>query len=247
MFRGELRVYPDLESLSQAAAESLAEIAAAAITERSWFSLGLSGGETPRALFRRLRQEYQKRIPWLRVEIFWVDERYVSHQDPRSNYALAKNQWIANSPIPRENVHPAPTEVATPAEAAQQYERVLRAHFLREWPRFDLVLLGLGADCHTASLFPHSPALTEEKQWVVATEAPAEPPQRLTLTLPVINHACNVHFLVSGERKAEALRRVLEDEPDAMACPASAVTPVEGRAVWWVDEAAASKLSRERG
>ena len=243
--KSEVRVHADLESLSKAAAESLAEIAAASVTDRSWFSIALSGGETPRALFRVLQTQYEKRVPWIRGEIFWVDERYVPPQDPRSNYGMAKSEWIAGSPIPRENVHPMATDLPTLEEAARQYERVLRAHFLRQWPSIDLIVLGLGADCHTASLFPRSQALAETTRWVTWVEAPAEPSQRLTLTLPAINHASNVHFLVSGEAKAEALRRVLEDEVDVANCPASGVSPSDGRVAWWVDEAAASKLSHQ--
>jgi 6-phosphogluconolactonase len=239
----EVRVHADLESLSKAAAESLAEIAAASVTSGGWFSLALSGGETPRALFQVLRAQYERRVPWMRGEIFWVDERYVPPQDPRSNYGMAKSEWLAGSPIPRENVHPMATDLPTPEEAARQYERVLRAHFLHQWPRIDLMVLGLGADCHTASLFPRSPALSESARWVTWAEAPVGPSQRLTLTLPVINHASSVHFLVSGEAKAEALRRVIEDAADVTNCPASGVSPSEGRVTWWVDEAAASKLS----
>jgi 6-phosphogluconolactonase len=239
----EVRIHADLESLSRAVAESLAEIAAASVTSRGWFSLALSGGETPRALFRMLRAEYEKRVPWVRGEVFWVDERYAPHQDPRSNYGMARREWIADSSIPREHVHPMETDLSTPAEAAWQYERVLRAYFPHEWPRVDLMLLGLGVDCHTASLFPESPALSESARWVTWADAPSEPSQRLTLALPVINHSFNVHFLVSGEAKAEALRRVLEDNPDVVSCPASGVDPPDGRVIWWVDEAAASRLS----
>ena len=242
----DIRLHPDLESISAAVAESLVQAAAAAITERSWFSLALSGGDTPRGLFRVLRRDHEKRIPWLRVEIFWVDERYVPDQDPRSNYEVARREWMATSPIPRENVHPMPTDLPDPEAAAQQYERVLRAHFLRDRPRFDFMLLGIGRDCHTASLFPGSQALTEETRWVVSVRAPADPPQRLTLTLPVINSARSVHFLVSGAEKSEALKRAVEGEADAMSCPASAVRPTDGKVVWWVDEAAAQGLSTAR-
>jgi len=239
----EVRIHADLESLSKAVAESLAEIAAASVTSRGWFSLALSGGETPRALFRTLRAGHEKRVPWNRGEVFWVDERYVPHQDPRSNYGIAKSEWIASSPIPRENVHPMQTDLPTPEDAARQYERVLRAHFLHQWPRVDLILLGLGADCHTAALFPQSQALSESTRWVTWAKAPSEPSQRLTLTLPAINHSSDVHFLVSGETKAEALRRVLEEDANVADCPASGVDLSDGRVIWWVDEAAAGKLS----
>jgi 6-phosphogluconolactonase len=222
-------------------AESVADIAASSVSAGGWFSLAVSGGETPRALFRILR-EYDKRLSWPRVEIFWVDERYVPHRDPRSNYGVAKDVWLASSPLPRENIHPMPTDLESPEAAAQQYEKLLRAHFLHAWPRFDLVLLGLGPDCHTASLFPSSQALSERSRWVVPVDAPVEPAQRLTLTLPVINHAAHVHFLAAGSEKAAALKRALSGEADALACPASGVSPTDGELVWWIDRAAAEGL-----
>ena len=240
--RGEVRTRSDLESLSQAVAEDLARIAASAISVHGWFSLALSGGETPQVLFGLLAREYHTRIPWARAEIFWVDERYVPHHDRRSNYGMANDAWLAGSPVPRENIHPIPTDLPNAEEAARQYERVLRAHFPNSWPQFDLMLLGLGSDGHTASLFPRSPALAEETRWAVAAEAPTEPSHRITLTLPVINHAAHVHFLVAGSRKAEALKSALSGESDPLDCPASAVRPTDGELVWWVDAEAAKLL-----
>ncbi len=240
--RGEVRTCSDLQSLSRVVAENLARIAASAVSAHGWFSLALSGGETPQALFGLLAREYHARIPWARAEIFWVDERYVPHHDRRSNYGLANGAWLAGSPVPRENVHPIPTDLPSAEEAARQYERVLRAHFLDSWPRFDLILLGLGTDGHTASLFPRSPALAEEARWAVAADAPTEPSHRITLTLPVINHAAHAHFLVAGSSKAEALRNALSGESDPLTCPASAVRPIAGELVWWVDDEAAKLL-----
>ena len=235
----DIRVYPNLEALSRAAAESLVELAAAAVAQTGCFSVALSGGQTPRRLYQLLASDYRGRIVWPRVEVFWGDERYVPHDDPRSDYRMARETLLAGVPLPRENIHPMPTDPADPEEAAQAYERVLRAHFpSRPWPRFDLVLLGLGAEGHTASLFPGSPALAEERRWVVAAEAEVAPPQRLTLTLPAINHGAHVHFLVAGEEKREALAQALAEPPDVARCPASGVRPLDGELVWWVDEAA---------
>jgi 6-phosphogluconolactonase len=221
----------------------LARIAASAISAHGWFSLALSGGETPQALFALLAREYRTRIPWARAEIFWADERFVPHHDRRSNYGMTNAAWLAGSPVPRENIHPIPTDLPNAEDAARQYERSLRVHFLNSRPRFDLILLGLGTDGHTASLFPRSPALTEESRWAVAAEAPTEPAERVTLTLPVINHAAHVHFLVAGSGKAEALRNALSNEAGPLSCPASAVRPADGELIWWVDAAAAELLA----
>lgn len=235
----DLRVYPDLEALSRAAAESLVELAAAAAAQTGCFSIALAGGQTPRRLYQLLATDYRGRTPWPGVEVFWGDERYVPHDDPRSDYQMARETLLAAVPLPRENIHPMPTDAADPEEAAQAYESVLRAHFpSRPWPRFDLVLLGLGAEGHTASLFPGSPALVEERRWVVAAEVPVAPPRRLTLTLPAINHARHIYFLAAGAGKREALAQALAETPDVARCPAAGVRPVEGEVVWWVDEAA---------
>jgi 6-phosphogluconolactonase len=234
----DLRVYADLEALSQAVAQQLAAVAAATIAARGGFSIALCGGQTPRRLYRLLATEYRDRIPWPRVEVFWGDERYVPHTDPRSDYRMARDSLLEEAPIPPHHVHPMPTDYTDPAEAAQAYERLLKAHFPYPWPCFDLVLLGLGAEGHTASLFPHSPALRETARWVVATEVPVEPKQRLTLTLPAINQAARVWFLVAGAEKAQALKSALAEDADIMSCPAAGVKPISGELVWWVDEAA---------
>ncbi|MGH7752826.1 MAG: 6-phosphogluconolactonase, partial [Gemmatimonadales bacterium] len=177
---------------------------------------------------------------------FWGDERYVPPDDPRSNCRMAKEAWLDRIAVPPENVHPMPTNFLDPDEAARRYETTLRRHFPAPWPRFDLILLGMGADGHTASLFPRSPALEERERWVVSVRAPVEPSVRLTLTLPVINQAAAVWFLVSGEDKAEALRKVLTDEAAVEAPPAARVRPVQGALIWWVDSPAAALLLEPR-
>jgi len=239
--RADLRLHPDLEALSRGAAEGVVRLAQAAVQERGRFTLALSGGKTPASLHRLLATEFRDRIPWEAVHAFWGDERYVPPEDPRSNYRMAQETLLLHLPIPGANVHPMPTLLPEIEEAAQAYERTLRSHFPGRWPRFDLLLLGLGQDGHTASLFPHSPTLEERARVVVAVRAEAEPPLRLTLTLPAINHAANVHFLVAGKDKAAALKRSLSDEADRESAPASAVRPVDGKVIWWVDEAAAQR------
>ena len=241
--RLDLRVHPDLQALSDAAAESLVDLCQAAVREADRFAVALSGGNTPRTLYGLLATKYRALIPWRQVHVFWGDERYLPHDHPRSDYRMAREALLDHVPVSAVNVHPMPTHFAQPEEAADAYQQTLRSHFPGEWPRFDLMLLGLGADGHAASLFPNNPALDEEARWVTAVRAEAaDPPLRLTLTLPAINHAANVHFLVAGKDKAAALKRSLADKADRASAPASAVSPVDGKVVWWVDRAAAILL-----
>ena len=234
-------VYPDLEALSRVAAEEMVKVAQAAIEHRGRFSLVLSGGSTPRPLYRLLAKE-QDRIRWDRVDLFWGDERHVSPDDPRSNYRMARETLLDHVPIPAENIHPMPTDRPDPDETARDYQALLKDHFPKDWPRFDLVLLGMGADGHIASLFPGSSALDEKDRWVLAVRAPVEPPRRLTLTLPVFNHSSLIFVLVAGKVKAGALHRALAGPRDPKTSPAVGVQPAEGSVIWWTDEAAATFL-----
>lgn len=193
-------------------------------------------------LYRLLAAEHHGTIPWDRVHIFWGDERCVPPEDPRSNYRLAREALLDSVPIPGENIHRTPTGLSNPEDVAREYEEMLRRHFASPWPRFDLVLLGIGPDGHTASLFPGSPAVGERERWVVAVRAPVEPARRVTLTLPVLNRAARVHFLVAGAEKAPAVKQALTGPPDPQTCPAAAVRPIDGTVVWWLDQAAAELL-----
>jgi 6-phosphogluconolactonase len=239
--RPDLRIYANLDALSQAAAEGVVALAERAIEESGRFTIALSGGNTPRGLYQLLAGKYRALIPWRQVEVFWGDERYVPPEDPRSNYRMAREALLDQVPIPGENVHAVPTLLPDIEEAAEAYEGVVMDHFQGSWPRFDLILLGLGADGHTASLFPHNAALEEEARVVTAVRAEAEPPLRLTLTLPAINHAAAVHFLAAGEQKARAVRGALAEGADPKACPAAAVRPTEGELVWLVDQQAIAR------
>ncbi len=243
---GSVCIFPDADALASAAARALVESFStnAAVVGRR--SLVLAGGNTPRALYRLLGEEYRDAVTWENVRFFWGDERYVPKDDPRSNFRMAKEAWLDSIGIPSEHVYPMPTDLPDPDAAAWRYEATLRAHFPATWPRFDVVLLGLGADGHTASLFPDSPALEERDRWVVAVRAPVEPPVRLTLTLPAINHAAVVWFLVSGADKAEALRHTLAGDAAEQRRPAAEVRLSGGEPIWWVDRAAAALLPRPR-
>ncbi len=237
--RPNLRVFPDLESLSRAVAEAMAERINSTVEQRGRFALVLSGGHTPRRLYELVGSEYCGRFPWPDVHLFWGDERYVPATEAHSNFGMVRRALLDCGRIPSENVHPIPTEFAEPGDAARAYERELRIFFRGDWPEFDLVLLGLGTDGHTASLLPGSAALVESHRWVVPVRAPAEPFSRVTLTLAVLNRATLVYFLVAGADKAASLERALTGPSDPDACPASAVRPERGEVVWWVDQSAA--------
>lgn len=236
-----LKVFADpQEFLREAAASVAAKIRSA--TADGPFSLVMAGGNTPQTLYNTLASEVRGAIPWERVLLFWGDERYVPPDDSRSNYGMAERMLLRRVPIPAANIHRMPTEMPNPDEAARAYEDVLKARFPAPWPRFDLVLLGLGEEGHTASLFPGSPALDEKARWVVAVHAPAQPPVRLTLTVPALNHAACIYFLVAGANKATALLHALAPPLNQPASPAALICPANGELVWWSDEAAAQLI-----
>jgi len=240
--RPSVYVYPDVDAMSRAAARALVERMRATVESAGRCAVALSGGNTPRGLYRLLATAFASQVPWGQVDLFWGDERYVPPQDPRSNFRMAKEALLDHIPIPPTNVHPMSTTLPDAVEAAGAYDALLAQRFPGQWPRFDVVLLGLAADGHIASLFPASPALGVMDRRVVAVRAPADPPQRLTITLPVINHAACVFFLVAGKGKAGAVHRVLVGPCDPTTCPAVGVQPVAGEVIWWIDEAAAAFL-----
>lgn len=238
-----VHVFPDAEEMSRRAAEAVARSLRAAAERAGRCSLLLSGGTTPRRLYALLATEWRDQVPWARVEVFWGDERLVPSGDPRSNYRMAREALLDHVPCPAANIHPVRTGFADPADAARSYETTLRGFFREAWPRFDLALLGLGADGHTASIFPGSPALDEPARWVMAVTAPAAPPARLTLTVPALARSAETYFLVTGSSKADALRQVFSGRADPRAYPAAAIRPDSGRTTWWVDREAAAGMS----
>jgi 6-phosphogluconolactonase len=242
--KSDVRVFADVNELSLRAAEAVVRIINESVQANGTCSLALSGGSTPRTLYRLLSSQFRDQIPWTKVHVFWGDERYVPPGDPQSNYRMAKETLLDRVASPAGNVHPMPTGVPDPDVAARDYEKTLRNYFSRNWPHFDLVLLGLGDEGHTASLFPGSPALEETRRWVVAVKAPSEPPLRLTLTLPALIEAANIYFLVAGPNKAQALYHVLTGSPDPKSYPASGIRRAGGTVIWWVDREAAA-LVRE--
>jgi 6-phosphogluconolactonase len=239
MSQREEIVCADLEALGRRAAEEFTRIAGAATARAGRFSVALSGGNTPRALHTALADaEFRGRISWDAVHFFWGDERVVPADHPDSNYRMAYETLLSKISVPQKNIHRVETELGAEG-AADAYEKTLRRFFAGgAAPRFDLLLLGIGDDGHTASLFPGSPALHEEKRWVAATYAEKLKSERVTLTLPVLNAAANVIFLVSGEAKAKPAR---ETRSAGSELPAAQVRPA-GRLLWILDRAAASLL-----
>lgn len=207
--------FTDKKKLFENLCSLISETAGRAIDTNGRFSMALSGGRTPRALYETLSEKFFDRIDWSRTFLFWGDERFVPHDHPESNYRMAAEALISRVPILAENVFPVPTGERTAARTARTYEKSLRRFFREEeFPRFDLVLLGLGQDGHAASLFSGDKAVDETKRWVVASKAP-EPyaiRERITLTFPVINSARTVIMLVTGEKKREILEKVLKSE-----------------------------------
>ncbi len=239
----DLRIFQTPEALNRAAAEAFALLANKAITENDQFTVALAGGNTPRAIYKLLATDFRTQIEWSRVHFFWGDERYVPINDSDSNYRMAREALFDHVPILAGNVHRMPTEFIQPEAAAQDYEKTLRDFWPASLPCFDLIQLGLGPDGHILSLFPNSPLLQEEQRLVAAVmDSPKPPPTRITLTLPAVNHAAQIHFFVTGAEKTEALRATLEGGRDLKKFPAQAVKPIEGQVIWWVDEKAASLL-----
>src|SRR2546422_6830462 len=240
--RADLAVLPSAAALADAAAGRFVAAAGDAIASRGQFIVALSGGETPRGSYLRLGTEaLVSKVLWSRVQVLWGDERCVLPNDVESNYRMARETLLDRVPVPAANVHRIHGE-DDPATAAGVYEATLRA-LLRTPARIDLVLLGLGEDGHTASLFLGSAAVHEQTRWVMAARAGAASMWRITLTPAVINAAAEVLFLVSGGAKAGILRRVLEGTRRPQDLPAQAIAPSNGRVRWYVDTAAAADLT----
>ena len=237
----EAIVYADLSTLIAGAAEFVAELAAEAIAARGSFNVALSGGNTPRPVYQRLALVA---IDWTRVHVFFGDERCVPPRDARSNYHMARAALLDHVAIPPENVHRMRGE--DPPEAAADTYAVELSNALGDSGRLDLVLLGLGHDGHTASLFPGLAAVTETRRTVMEAYVEFVGMWRLTLTPPTINAARRVVFLVEGGDKADVLHRVLQGPRQPVVLPAQAIRPSERPALWVLDAAAAAKLDRRR-
>jgi 6-phosphogluconolactonase len=237
-----------LEKVASKGADLFVHRAKASVKTRSRFFVALSGGSTPRPMHRLLIQEpYCSEMPWGQVHAFWVDERCVPVSDPASNFGAAKGDFIHQASIPAGQLHPMPGEMA-PEVGALKYQEDLVSTFQLikgEFPVFDVIFLGVGADGHTASLFPRQKALNETERMVMAVKGGEPNVSRLTMTLPVINNAREIVFLVCGKEKARAVKAVMETEDQGL--PAQKVTPVNGVLTWLLDRDAASLLTGQKG
>ena len=239
----DLTVYPDIDTLSRDAAQHIVGIASASIAERGLFTIALSGGNTPRKTYRLLGSEpYSSQIDWKLVHIFWSDERCVPPDSPDSNYRMAHEELLSKISIPALQVHRMPADLPDRDAAAQEYSDEMRRIFGKDIPDFDLIQLGMGPEGHTASLFPHQASLHETQRLVMPVSVPKPPPDRLTFTPPLLNAARNVLFLVTGEDKADALKKVLEGKYEPDEYPAQIVSPPGGEVEWIVDRDAAKEL-----
>ncbi|MGB7130759.1 MAG: 6-phosphogluconolactonase [Candidatus Sulfotelmatobacter sp.] len=242
----ELRKLTTPQDLFQAAADEVIHAAEGSVSERNRFIIALSGGSTPKNLYNLIAANASSTLPWERMFFFFGDERHVPPDDLESNFRMANESLLSKVPIPAGNIFRVPSENPDASAAAEAYEKSLRSFFglqPGEFPRFDLILLGMGPDGHTASLFPETAALQEKSRLVVANWVEKLKTHRITITLPVINAARRVLFLVSGTDKAAALHEVLEGKQPAEKYPSKLVRPTNGKLIWLVDRAAASGLS----
>jgi 6-phosphogluconolactonase len=238
----EIVVKKNLDDLSGAAAEFFVKTANSAITDNGRFTVALAGGSTPKSLYRLLASESS--IDWSRVHFFFGDERNVPPDSPESNFRMANEAFLKDLDLADEVVHPWRTDPDDAKEAAALYQTELET-FFTGLPRFDLILLGLGSDGHTASLFPYTSALEETERIAVANYVEKLDSWRLTLTYPVINNASNIAFLVSGEEKADVLKAVVEGNHNVHRLPSQGVKPTNGRLIWFADTAAASQVTAD--
>ncbi len=252
MHNRHIETADNLETLAQRAARRFYEAAERAVADpqRGRFLVALSGGSTPRALHQALVAHYRDLIPWERVQVFWGDERCVPPDHAESNYRMARETLLEHVPLPAANIHRMPGERTDYDAAAADYEAEIRQVFGMPPDvllRFDLILLGMGPDGHTASLFPGTAALHEKSRLVVANRGTKPPPQRLTFTYPLINSARQIMFLVAGSDKAEALRDVLSGQATIEERPAVGVRPAEGEVCWMVDREAMRLVDEDGG
>ncbi len=244
-----VRVFPDAEAVSRAAAEEFVRRAAEAIAARERFVVALSGGSTPKRLYELLAgPSLRSQVDWGRVEVFWGDERCVPPDNKDSNYHMAQEAMLSRLPIPPDRVHRMQAERPDLDAAARDYQAMIARTFGVDAgapapPAFDLILLGMGPDGHTASLFPDTTALAETTRWVVVNHVPKFAANRLTMTYPLLNSALEVLFVVAGADKADRLAEILEGPADPRRLPSQRVRPANGLLAWYVDRQASARLT----
>ena len=243
----EILVGADVDEALRIAAGQFAALARKIAAQGDSVHAVLSGGNTPRGLFQLLAAEpFAGIVPWQDIHFFWADERNVPPGNPDSNYGVARQLLLSRVPVPPASIHRIPTGDGTAIEAADLYQRTLRETLpaANGLPRLDYALLGLGANGHTASLFPHRPSLRERQRLVVADHVEEVNSWRVTLTAPLLNNAAQLTFLVTGEDKAMVVRQVITGERDPEATPAQLIAPSNGMLTWILDSAAAGRLIR---
>ncbi len=236
----KIEVLPDKAAIVQRSLSLVLERIQMAIAERGFCTLALAGGSTPKPLYEAIAQE---NLPWDKIHVFWGDERYVPPDHPDSNEGMTRQAWLDQVEIPAANIHPIPTQPDDPAIAAQQYEQHLKDFFqlpVDQMPSLDIVLLGMGDDGHTASLFPHTEALKVCDRWVTVGNKDGQP--RITLTVPILNTARCVLFLVAGANKKPALQQILRETGDFNTYPSRLIQPQAGELWWLLDHAAGDGL-----
>jgi len=245
----EIRILPDAAAIAKRAAQEFVQAAAAAVREKGSFNVALAGGSTPKALYSVLVNDptLRSQVPWDKIHLFFGDERHVEPTHPDSNFRMATDTMISKAPLKSEQVHRIKAEYPDTEQAAREYEQELRSHFNLadgEAPRFDLVLLGMGNEGHTLSLFPGTKALRDNGRLVVRNWVGKLFTERVTLTAPAVNNAAHIIFMVAGADKAPALKAVLEGPFEPEQLPAQLLQPQNGKLLWLVDAAAGAMLSK---
>jgi 6-phosphogluconolactonase len=243
----EICIFANSKAVADFAIKRWREISLQSIANKGFFAVALAGGETPIDFYKRL-SSYNRTFPWDRTDIFWADERYIPPNSNDSNYYSIKEHLLKRIHIPEKNIHPVPTQEETLDRSAKKYEEDIRGFFALgndTFPEFDLIMLGIGEDGHTASLFPGTLSLQEQKRLAIPVITDRFPNERISFTLPVINNAKNIIFLVSGVNKASIVKEILEDKKSAL--PAALVKPKNGTVLLVMDQKAASLLSHKKG
>jgi len=237
-----IKVFDNVNELSKAAADLILDISNRETEKKGNFSLVFSGGSSPKQTYKNLSQSFYKdKIPWNKTFLFWGDERFVPEDDPQNNFKMTNDILIKKIPVPRNQIFPISTK-GKPVNCALQYEETIKNFFKGKTSSFDLIILGLGDNGHTASLFPNTEVLNEKERLVKEVFVKELNMYRITLTAPVINKAKNILFIVFGEDKAETISKVIEGNFDSQNLPAQLIKPDDGTIRWFIDKSAASKL-----
>ncbi|BCL80413.1 6-phosphogluconolactonase [Ktedonobacteria bacterium brp13] len=239
-------IFSDIDKLSRSAADYIVRVAHESVADHGVFTIALSGGSTPKKLYGILANEpYRSQLDWNKIEIFWCDERCVPPDDAESNYHLADEFLFSKLSIPASHIHRAPADAEDRDAASLAYTQEMRRVFHTDGiPRFDLIQLGMGPEAHTASLFPHQASLHERERLVMPVSVPKPPPARLTFTLPLLNAAQHILFLLTGSEKDAALAEVLEGAENGEEYPAQNIRPSQGKVTWMIDTGAAKLLKK---